>query len=462
MENRFRQRLADGRFVITIEIVTPSRDRELGQALAPALMLASGVADDRRVAALGVTDRVRSDDDHDPVRVAVALARASGTTPVVHLSGKDRCPETFDQALGGLAAAGIDNVLCVTGDRLKVPPVDRRVRYLDSVEAIAIARRRSPGTLIGGGVSPFKYTEEETRTQYAKMARKQAAGAGYLITQVGWDMPKLGELMRYRQLRGFTAPVLANVMALPAGAARRLHKGGVPGVVVTDDLLALVEYEAQAADRGRTPRFTRLALQLVGAERLGYAGAQVSGLTIADDVRRVLDLADAWRHRAPTLALWWSAWDSCMRLPGGAPARLGREAGYFLFDGRTPRGRAARGAERRRYLALSAVHHVVFDPRSPVFHALRPIARRIAPGSAVARFLAAVERAIKAPIVGCELCGACRLPDTFYVCPETCPKGLANGPCGGSTDNVCEAGDRECVHALVYRLARAAGRVDRL
>jgi methylenetetrahydrofolate reductase (NADPH) len=60
------------------------------------------------------------------------------------------------------------------------------------------------------------------------------------------------------------------------------------------------------------------------------------------------------------------------------------------------------------------------------------------------------------------MCGYCRLPDTFYVCPETCPKGLASGPCGGSRDNVCEAGDRECVHAVIYRLAKSRGRIDDL
>lgn len=40
---------------------------------------------------------------------------------------------------------------------------------------------------------------------------------------------------------------------------------------------------------------------------------------------------------------------------------------------------------------------------------------------------------IKHGVVGCESCGQCRLGDTLYICPETCPKGLANGPCGGTT-----------------------------
>ena len=462
MANALRDALRAGRFAVTLEVVTPARDRELRAALAPALALAREAAGDERITALSVTDRVRSDDDHDPVLAALILAQASGTSPVVHLSGKDRTPAALARSLGALDEAGLRNVLCVTGDRLKAMPGDRRVPYVDSVEALAIARRLLPAAFLAAGVSPFKYTEEETHTQYAKMARKHAAGADYLTTQAGWDMRKLAELLRYRAARGFTQPVMVTLIALSAGGARRIHKGGVPGVVVTDDLLALVEFEAQAPDGGRAARLERLALQIVGAERLGYAGAQRSGLTRAEDVQRVLALAAAWRQRLPSRDDWWRAWETSMRMPGGEPARLHRDPGYFVFGEPAAPARPLPAALRRRYLALHALHQVAFHPRSPLTRLLRPLARRIPPSSRAARWLTALEGAVKAPLVGCTLCGQCRLPDTFYVCPETCPKGLANGPCGGSTDNVCEAGDRECVHALVYRLAKAAGRLDRL
>jgi methylenetetrahydrofolate reductase (NADPH) len=86
-------------------------------------------------------------------------------------------------------------------------------------------------------------------------------------------------------------------------------------------------------------------------------------------------------------------------------------------------------------------------------------ADRVPPGR---RALRALERAVKAPWLGCQLCGLCRLPHTFFVCPETCPKGLANGPCGGTADNVCEVGDRECIHNRAYRIAKATGRLPDL
>src|SRR2546421_399536 len=35
--------------------------------------------------------------------------------------------------------------------------------------------------------------------------------------------------------------------------------------------------------------------------------------------------------------------------------------------------------------------------------------------------------------------------------------GRANGPCGGTKDNVCEFGDRECIHNQIYRVSKQAG-----
>ena len=464
MVNRLGEALASGCFAVTIEVVPPGRDRTLAEGLVPALALAGALAGDPRVAGMSVTDRVRSDDDHDPVSVAAALGRVSGKTPMVHLSGKDRGPAQLARSLGALAEAGIENVLCVTGDRLKVAPADRPVRYLDSVDAVRLARGLLPGALIAAGVSPFKYTEEEVFNQCFKMAKKHAAGADYLMTQIGWDMRKLAELLRYRRERGLAQPVMANLMVLSPGMARYIHKGAVPGVVVTEDLLALVEFEAQAIDKGRGGRFTRLALQIVGAQRLGYAGVQLSGIATAEDACRALDLAGEWSARLPSLDEWWRAWDELMHLPTGAAARLDPPPGYFLFGAGTRSGAAEAppAPVRRRYMALRASHHAVFHRASPVFHLLRPLARLVPADSRLAGWIERLERRIKAPLVACQMCGHCRLPETFYVCPETCPKGLANGPCGGSSGNVCEAGDRECVHSVVYRLAKAAGRLGDL
>jgi len=52
----------------------------------------------------------------------------------------------------------------------------------------------------------------------------------------------------------------------------------------------------------------------------------------------------------------------------------------------------------------------------------------------------------------CSLCGKCILDKTGGICPITaCPKGLLNGPCGGTNDGKCEVSpDIECAWVRIY------------
>lgn len=52
----------------------------------------------------------------------------------------------------------------------------------------------------------------------------------------------------------------------------------------------------------------------------------------------------------------------------------------------------------------------------------------------------------------CSLCGKCILDKTGGICPITAyPKGLLNGPCGGTNEGKCEVSpDMECAWARIY------------
>jgi len=79
------------------------------------------------------------------------------------------------------------------------------------------------------------------------------------------------------------------------------------------------------------------------------------------------------------------------------------------------------------------------------------------------KLAAALERAelvVKKPMFGCQACGNCVLGHMEYVCPQTCPKQMRNGPCGGTRLGRCEVVDRPCIWVGVYERAKAAGRVE--
>lgn len=79
------------------------------------------------------------------------------------------------------------------------------------------------------------------------------------------------------------------------------------------------------------------------------------------------------------------------------------------------------------------------------------------------RLLAAVERAVKGPLFGCRMCGNCLLQETAFICPMECPKGVRNGPCGGSTPEQCYVDPtRPCMWYRIYDRAFRMGREEML
>jgi methylenetetrahydrofolate reductase (NADPH) len=74
-----------------------------------------------------------------------------------------------------------------------------------------------------------------------------------------------------------------------------------------------------------------------------------------------------------------------------------------------------------------------------------------------------LEYSVKGPLFGCRMCGNCLLQETALICPMECPKGLRNGPCGGSTSEYCYVDkSRPCVWYKIYERSFEWGREDSL
>jgi len=77
------------------------------------------------------------------------------------------------------------------------------------------------------------------------------------------------------------------------------------------------------------------------------------------------------------------------------------------------------------------------------------------------RVLETLEFTIKGPLFGCRMCGNCMLQETAFICPMECPKGLRNGPCGGSTPEHCYVDtSRPCIWYKIYERSFAMGREE--
>ena len=150
---------------------------------------------------------------------------------------------------------------------------------------------------LGCVVTNHKRREREVMPQYFKLRKKVEAGARFVINQIGWNARKDDELLRWIRREELPLSVLANVYLLSPAAARAFHPGKIPGVVVTDELLALAERHGASPDKGRA-FFVDLAAKHVAVARgLGFDGVYLGGHMPASTFGEILDQAGAFARR---------------------------------------------------------------------------------------------------------------------------------------------------------------------
>jgi len=443
--NPLREALESGRFCYVVELVASALTRE-----ARLLETAAQLARVPGVVAGSITSYAGGSMGHDPIRVGTA-ARARGLVPNIHLTcvGRDRAGA--QSALQDLDALGIENVFALSGDYPKAGSSDQPAQHfaLDSVQLVSLINEMRQAGMpfwIAVAVSPFKYTEADCVYQYLKLEKKIAAGANYAITQLGFDACKFAELKRYLDERNLRIPVLGSAYVLPPKQAEGMAKGKPPGCWVSPELLERVKEEAKAPDKGVAARLERAARLVAILRGLGYAGAYLGGDHRADHVRWII-------RRSEALAPKWEecAEEMCFSPKGG-----------FYYYRSAPSARPKRKWVPRILDTLGKMFPV--KKESVLQKLLAGVSREIEKRPGPARVVERMEFAMKAPVFGCQACGNCVLGLMEYVCPQTCPKGMRNGPCGGSltTNGWCEVVDQRCIWAEVYERAKAAGRVNDL
>ena len=429
------------RFCYVVELVASAMKRE-----AQVLEIAASLAMLPEIVAGSVTSYAGGRFGQDPLRVATAV-RARGLVPNVHLTCVNDDRQKILSNLKALTALELFNVFALTGD-FPAESQSKPVFDLDSVQLIAlIARMRAESGIpfhVATAVSPFKYAREDCLYQYLKLEKKVAAGANLAITQVGWDARKFVELKRYLDERAIGVPVLGNVYVLGRRAAERMAKGLPPGCWASPALVETIRKESEAPDGGLEARLERAARTIAVLKGLGYAGAYIGGTHdaghIAHIIARAQELEPQWQECAEQL-------------------RFGQTDGFYLYESPRP--------ARRRLpviaLALDAAGRMMPVTRDTWLRRRltslsawvdrRPVLRKL-----TERF----EYAIKRPLFGYVACGNCVLGHMEYVCPQTCPKQMRNGPCGGTFLMRCEVIDQECIWVSVYQRAEAADRVNGL
>jgi methylenetetrahydrofolate reductase (NADPH) len=472
----FRDSLQElGSFAIAVELVT-TRGMVTTERSRALVDKARALAADPRIDVLSITDNPGGHAMLAPDTLGTDLL-SRGQQVIIHLACKDWNRNALESRGWKLASEGFDNVLCLSGDYpldgyggtaapvFDIDSVGLLKLYSDMNAGLHIAktneRLEQTNFFLGCVVTNHKLHEREVVPQYQKLAKKARTGARFVINQIGYNARKDDELVRYIAREDLPVRSLANVFLLSGPAARAFHAGRIPGVIVTDDLLALAERQSASPDKGRAFFLDLAAKQLTVARGLGFNGAYLGGHATAETFFEILDRASAYGG---------SDWRELSR-----ELRFGRPGEFYLFEADPDTGLSSdelhrdylESRRKRRtdlrvplsYRFSRVIHQTVFDPAGPLYEPARSFYEKVdAAPKPVGRAAHLIEQAAKVPMFKCRDCGDCSLPDIAYVCPESiCAKNQRNGPCGGTRDGLCEVYDSECIWSQAYERLKAYG-----
>jgi methylenetetrahydrofolate reductase (NADPH) len=462
-------------FTVTWELV-PGRGA-FEKAQESVLVLAEMAAKGGKVHAVSITDNPGGSAALSAEMLGAEIMRL-GIEPLVHFTCKDKNRNQMESLLFGLERASVRNLLIMTGDHPKAGSQGqaRGVFDLDPVTLLELIERMNAGLevpgpkgitrlqpthfLAGAVASPFKAVEGEQMGQYYKLKKKLKAGAGFVVSQIGFDARKFQELLLFVKSLGFgNVPVVGNIFLLNSGAAKVMNANDLPGCVVSNELLARVLAESEASDKGKAARLERAAEMFAVLKGMGYAGTHIGGHNMSyQDLEYILGRGDE------LLPVWQDLLDRY---------NLPQKNGWYYFEQDSVTGLnkecpVDRSATRPRrnlvYRSMRMLHGTAFNKTGLLFRPMKALAKVI-DGSRLEGTFRRLEDITKEVTNECRHCGDCAMAELAFLCPMSqCPKNQRNGPCGGSYEGWCERfpGQKQCVWVRAYSRLKSEGSEETL
>ena len=241
--------LAAGHFTVTGEIGPPkNHDADVIRRKAALL--------EGRVDAANITDNQTAIVRLSSVAAGAILA-GEGLEPVIQMTCRDRNRLALQSDLLGAAALGVGNVLCLSGDHQSHGnhPGAKNVHDIDSIQMLAMFKAMrddgafqcgdeipggGPPLFIGAAANPFA---DPAALRPQRLAKKAAAGADFIQTQMVFDMARFEDYMKRVVDLGVheKLAILAGVGPLKSSGMARYMRDHVPGMRVPDETVARMD-----------------------------------------------------------------------------------------------------------------------------------------------------------------------------------------------------------------------------
>jgi methionine synthase I (cobalamin-dependent)/5,10-methylenetetrahydrofolate reductase len=264
------RRLAEGRFVTSVELIPP-RGWDVTTLLSDARRIRLAGVD-----MVSIPDTPRGLSRMGSLPAATLVSREVGLEVVAHYACRDRNMLGMISDLLGAAAAGVRNVLVVTGDLSPAGPYPDHTAVfdIDSIGLTNVLSRLNHGIDPGG--HPVEPATEfvigvalnpgaaDAEREARRFQWKLDAGAEFVITQPVFE----GESLRPFRASGSFGPVPILVGLWPLASLRNAEflANEVPGVRVPESVLSRMrDAEAQGGSEAAAEEGVRIAVEAFDA-----------------------------------------------------------------------------------------------------------------------------------------------------------------------------------------------------
>jgi methionine synthase I (cobalamin-dependent)/5,10-methylenetetrahydrofolate reductase len=280
------RKLARGELVASVEIVPP-HSWSAKEVVDPARTLKVAGVD-----AVSIVESPRSGSRMGAIASALIIEREVGIESIVHYTCRDKNMMGMISDLLGAAAAGIRNILVVSGD----PPVmgpypdSTAVFDIDSIGLTNVVHGLNRGMDPGGNSvgAPTEFVQGVAVNQGAidrerelrRFAYKVDAGADFAVTQPVFDIDALG---RFLEAAGpIDIPIIGGIYPFVSLRNAEFLANEMPGVVVPEAAVERMRGAQASGETAAVEEGITIALEMIDA-----AGPLVQGFHLSAPHRQV-------------------------------------------------------------------------------------------------------------------------------------------------------------------------------
>jgi methylenetetrahydrofolate reductase (NADPH) len=281
-----KDKLTQGKFVVTAEL-NPPKGTDL-TALFERVDILKGKID-----AANITDGTGALMKMAPIPVGY-LIKQKGLDPILQMTCRDRNKIALQSDLLGASCLGIENLLALGGDPVKIGdhPDAKPVYDMDAIGLIQTAKtlnsgkdlagkelKGSPKFFIAAAANPGS---DNLSRELDRIQQKIDAGADFFQTQAVFDQAVFDQW--YKESKGINKPIILGVILVKSVKMAQYMNDHIPGVMIPDLLIKKLD---EASDKAAA--CVDIAVDLINRVKDAVQGVHIMAIGWEDRIPEILE-----------------------------------------------------------------------------------------------------------------------------------------------------------------------------